>query len=175
MEIIIVLVVIFIICIIFAKRENENEYTDLVTRKNKEEERKSFLEELAKEKQARFERNKQLREAISEELKDCVEIEFEVKGIFARSKAARELVPCLDVTDEIKLRKEPSNPYDSNAVKVIAEGKHVGYIPKKASAFVTGLIDNKRIVRVICSYSSDGKVEVWDEPDPYMDIIIFYK
>lgn len=162
-------------CIAFAVFCHYKQKKDKEIQRKIEEERKSFLEELAIEKQARFERNKQLREAISEELKDCVEIEFEVKGIFARSKAARELVPCLDVTDEIKLRKEPSNPYDSNAVKVIAEGKHVGYIPRKASAFVTGLIDKKRIVRVICSYSSDGKVEAWDEPNPDMDIVIFYK
>jgi hypothetical protein len=38
------------------------------------------------------------------------------------------------------LEMEPSNPFDSNAVKVVVEGTQVGYIPKFDSPAVTEMI-----------------------------------
>lgn len=35
---------------------------------------------------------------------------------------------------EIVLRPEPRNPYDANAVVVLADGKPVGYLPRKMAA-----------------------------------------
>ena len=45
-------------------------------------------------------------------------------------------------TDEnkIKLKKEETNQYDSNAIKVLLENKHVGYISKN---------DNKKVLNFI--------------------------
>ena len=45
----------------------------------------------------------------------------------------------------ITLKREPSNPYDTNAIKVIVEAKgveyHIGYMPKETSAYVAPMID----------------------------------
>lgn len=41
---------------------------------------------------------------------------------------------------EAILDPEPSNPFDENAVKVLIDGKHVGYIPKSDSKRVSNLI-----------------------------------
>ena len=38
------------------------------------------------------------------------------------------------------LELEPTNPFDSNAVKVVVEGTQVGYIPKFDSAAVTEMV-----------------------------------
>ena len=40
------------------------------------------------------------------------------------------------------LELEPTNPFDSNAVKVVVEGTQVGYIPKFDSPAVTEMIKN---------------------------------
>ena len=38
---------------------------------------------------------------------------------------------------------EPTNPFDPNAVKVVVEGVHVGYIPKFDSLAVTEMIKKR--------------------------------
>ena len=50
-----------------------------------------------------------------------------------------------DVHDEIRLRKEPDNPYDPFAVKVLCDRKHLGYVPAELSKEVTELINKKMI------------------------------
>ena len=40
------------------------------------------------------------------------------------------------------LELEPTNPFDSNAVKVVVEGTQVGYIPKFDSPAVTEMVKN---------------------------------
>lgn len=178
MDILVILGIVFLICVLLTKGASDYEEqhgAQVKLQEKKEEERNAFLEEEKRKAQEKFEREKKIREALSEEYKDCVEIDFEVKGVFARSKAAKDIVLAMEVGEEVKLRKEPTNPYDRNAVKVIAERHHVGYIPKKASRFVTELIDNKRIVKVFCKYAGDAKVYVWDKSDPFLDITIFYK
>jgi HIRAN domain len=42
------------------------------------------------------------------------------------------------------LEMEPTNPFDSNAVKVVVEGTQVGYIPKFDSPDVTEMIKKSR-------------------------------
>jgi hypothetical protein len=41
------------------------------------------------------------------------------------------------------LELEPTNPFDPNAVKVVVEGVHVGYIPKFDSPAVTAMIKKR--------------------------------
>lgn len=133
------------------------------------------LEEYRKEQEAKEKALKEKYTAILEEYKDCVSLEIEVKGIFARSARAKGLVPYLNVDDEIKLRKEPSNPYDPFAVKVMSDRIHLGYVPAENSEFVTGLIDRKAIKKVIVSNAGDAKLNSWDSPEPYLDLTILYK
>ena len=41
----------------------------------------------------------------------------------------------------VVLEREPSNPYDERAVKVLIEGEHVGYVPKAINAPITEALD----------------------------------
>lgn len=40
----------------------------------------------------------------------------------------------------IELEPEPSNQYDPNAIKILASGLHIGYIPGMASLAVTNML-----------------------------------
>ncbi len=57
---------------------------------------------------------------------------------------------CLsEVTDyEIKLCKEPDNIHDQYAIKLLVEGKKIGYIPKYYSKSVTELINNNYKINI---------------------------
>lgn len=46
----------------------------------------------------------------------------------------------------VDLEREPDNPVDPNAVKVLMEGELIGYIPKETAPHVAWLMDNDRIV-----------------------------
>lgn len=112
---------------------------------------------------------------LDEQYKDCDKLSVEIKGIFARSRRAKEMIPNLTVWDDIKLRREPSNPYDEFAVKVMCDGVHLGYVPAEESEFVSTLIKSKRIVDVVISAVDDGKLLFDDEPDPWAFIDIYYR
>lgn len=43
----------------------------------------------------------------------------------------------------IQLEREPQNKYDPNAIKVLADGKQIGYIGKDYSSILTPMMDNE--------------------------------
>ena len=47
-----------------------------------------------------------------------------------RQTFVRRLTP----TSVIQLEADPANPYDPNAIKVIADGNHVGFVPRELAA-----------------------------------------
>ncbi len=176
----ILLIVVLVVVVIFwmlAKDDNEGYYPNTYNPMLPEEKQKTsdIIRELDGQKAIR---EKELREYLQNEkerFKDCMALEVDVKGIFYRSKAAKEEIPYLNAKDEIKLRKEPTNPYDDFAVKVMYERKHLGYIPKENSELVSNLIDQKRIKRILVTNTGDGKVSYFDEADPFLEITIFYE
>lgn len=46
-------------------------------------------------------------------------------------------------TTVIQLEREPQNPYDPNAIKVLADGKQIGYIGKDYSGILAPMMDNE--------------------------------
>lgn len=51
---------------------------------------------------------------------------------------------------QVKLIPEPDNAYDPNAIKVIADGKHVGYIKAGSCSHMLKCIREQRIVSIGC-------------------------
>ena len=43
----------------------------------------------------------------------------------------------------IQLEREPQNQYDPNAIKVLADGKQIGYIGKDYSGILAPMMDNE--------------------------------
>jgi hypothetical protein len=46
----------------------------------------------------------------------------------------QRFVKMLNPRSTVKLEADPDNPYDPNAVKVIADGNHVGFVPRNLAA-----------------------------------------
>lgn len=168
-------VVLFLILAILGKRHSNNVIVEEKSTSNSEKKTDldDVLEEYRKIKQKREEENRVFLLSELQKYSSCRKIEFEVKGVFYRSKAAKEMIPILDVHDEIRLRKEPDNPYDPFAVKVLCDRKHLGYVPAELSKEVTELINKKMIKRILVVNAGDAKLYAWDEPDPYLEIAIF--
>lgn len=168
---ILALIIIFIYGIIQSKKEDD-------MKKDEDERRRKELEESLKkyEEQQEAKRLKCQAEydAVAEEYKSYYSMDIEVKGIFARSRLAKETVPVLNIYDEIKLRKEPKNQYDPCAVKVMHERIHLGYVPAEDSQFITNLIDHKAIKKVVVKFSGVHQLYPWDKPDPYLTLTLYY-
>ena len=56
-------------------------------------------------------------------------------------RKSEEFVAALQPGAEATLVREPSNPFDPNAIAVWIDGKHVGYIPKKQNVTLAAFID----------------------------------
>lgn len=170
----------FLVCLVFAFIlflwwGYVNSQEEKVKEEQKKKELQDYLDKAQKEREAKEKALKEKYDAIAEEYKDYASMDVEVKGIFARSARAKELVPELTVNDEIKLRKEPTNAYDPFAVKVMYDRIHLGYVPADDSEFITGLIDRKAIKKVVVQCAGDTQIEPWDKPDPYMYLTIYYE
>lgn len=57
-------------------------------------------------------------------------------------KPIYEFPPVRDITS-VSLKKEPSNPYDKNAIAVYIGDNHVGYIPKNLNVEISNRIKYK--------------------------------
>lgn len=55
---------------------------------------------------------------------------------------------CLSEGDDVKLRREPDNKYDENAVAIYSPRGKIGYIPAKHAFWVARAIDSGKLVRV---------------------------
>lgn len=63
-----------------------------------------------------------------------------------RSEIIREIIDKIDTgmdsgDVEIKLERESDNKFDINAIKVMADGKQIGYIGKEYAAIMAPLMD----------------------------------
>lgn len=66
--------------------------------------------------------------------------------------------------DKVELIPEPTNEYDSNAIKVIVDGQHIGYIKKGSCNHIHNLINEDRIIDIDCNiYGGDYKELIFDD------------
>ena len=68
-------------------------------------------------------------------------------------------------TRPAELVPEPDNPHDSNAVKVMVDGVHIGYIKAVSCEHVLQLLANDRIRRVTCEIGGGPYKEVSEDFD----------
>ena len=81
-------------------------------------------------------------------------IEATIAGATFR-KEGTEIVTSLSAGQRYRLEREPSNPYDPSAVKILIEGYrygrrkpqtyHLGYIPRKWSGTVSAALKNSQL------------------------------
>lgn len=73
-----------------------------------------------------------------------MEILTSLAGLNFRPASAKEAVDALNLGDELTLERDPTNEYDSNAVRVIdpASGEFIGFIPKVDNAEIAQALDD---------------------------------
>ena len=62
-----------------------------------------------------------------------------------------------------ELIPEPSNPYDPNAIKVVVDGIHIGYIKAGSCKHVLKLIAENRIEKIDCTIKGGKFINVWGD------------
>lgn len=75
------------------------------------------------------------------------------------------------VFSEVSLVREDNNPHDSNAVRVDADGKVIGYIKKNETASVRQLLDAGVISGVELEVCGGPYKEVTEDADGHVDIL----
>lgn len=98
---------------------------------------------------------------------------------FTKSEKALKNAGLLDETiyeyvfapQRVELIPEPDNPHDPKAIKVVADGTHIGYIKAGSCAHVHKLLEADRIVRISCFISGGkGKRLYWDDVGEQYDL-----
>jgi len=79
-----------------------------------------------------------------------------VMGVFARPPEVKEMFKALPVNSPLTFEEEPTNPHDKYAVKILAGGTFIGYVPKEISASI-GLFDSQKLIGM---YHSNGEFSV---------------
>lgn len=92
-------------------------------------------------------------------------------GIVGLPYPNRDGVPCyaavaiLQAGDVVQLEREPSNRFDSGAIAVLFEGRHLGYAPKRQTSWIGEQLDEGRAITATVSEihrRPDGRVVTVD-------------
>lgn len=75
-------------------------------------------------------------------------IQCTLAGANFRPSEARERCKALRIGEELELEPDPENPYDSNAIKVLADEHFIGFIPKTDNVPVLAAINRGEDLRV---------------------------
>lgn len=83
-------------------------------------------------------------------------------GMHFRPAEARELVSAFEVGTTLKIEREPENPYDQNAIKVMfdLDGRpvHVGYIAKEDAIYIAPHLDEGSVFEtVVTGFETRGR------------------
>lgn len=71
--------------------------------------------------------------------------------------------------EKVELVPEPDNEFDPNAVKVIVDGVHVGYIKKGSCAHVKRILSEDRILNISCNIGGGKFKIITEDYDPEKD------
>jgi HIRAN domain len=75
-----------------------------------------------------------------------------LRGMNFRPIEAQAIVMALEEGDPLLLDREPENPYDPNAIKVLdpATGHHLGYVAKEVAVDLAAEMDHGMVVSCTC-------------------------
>ena len=81
-----------------------------------------------------------------------------------RYAEAKDVWPSLRVGDVLELRRDPGNPHDGNAVRVLWRGRMLGYVPRRENAALAWGMDRgervgARISRLLAHPNPARRIE----------------
>lgn len=81
---------------------------------------------------------------------------YPIVGMRHRGPEAVKIVAALARDEALVLERDPANPYDPNAVKVIARGEHVGFVPKALAALLAKDMDASGASQLTAKFAFDS-------------------
>ena len=81
---------------------------------------------------------------------------YPIVGIKYRGPEAVRIVAALARDEALVLERDPENPKDPNAIKVIARGEHVGFLPKALAALLAKDMDDAGKTQLSAKFAFDS-------------------
>lgn len=172
MFIIILIIVVFVI--VFSKIYKSVEHDNYVTERRLEAE-EYFVKQKADELNSNIEHEKYIK-SLDEKYTGPGIIECELAGLFYRSRPAKEEVrECLKYGHELSLKLDKKNQYDKYAVKVMYNGKHIGFIPMDYSKTVHNFMILNFGYIVICTANNESYNDKFDDYENIVELKLYPK
>lgn len=73
-----------------------------------------------------------------------------IVGARHRGEDALKFAMSAEPGDEYTLERDPQNPYDANAIRVMGYGVFIGFIPKSDNADLAAAMDEGRTFTAVC-------------------------
>lgn len=64
---------------------------------------------------------------------------------------------------DIEFVPEPDNPHDENAVKILADGVHIGYVPVSKTKKLLRLLEKEEIITIACDFQGGPYKVIYEE------------
>lgn len=90
-----------------------------------------------------------------------LEYTFPLRGANFRPPTAKELVIALQAGDTVTLVAEPENPYDANAIQVVASDEHIGYVAREIAETMIDDFNNADTYSCVVDYFIDPLTPVF--------------
>ena len=84
---------------------------------------------------------------------------WKVNGTTFRRENVEKVAQQIDNKKHIlvTLEAEPTNPYDSNAIKVLMNGEFVGYVPKDSTDIMNEILDYAVVLHTVRKYGGGNR------------------
>lgn len=85
-----------------------------------------------------------------------------VAVVGARFRGADAVALCRTIAlgTELRLKREPDNPYDPNAIKVMFHDQHIGYVERGQAAWIADDLDQGKTAVAIVTDRQENKTVV---------------
>lgn len=169
-----IVIIAFVLSAIIRKSkeiEAKKEYDVYSRQKQKEWENLRIKEAETKKKEAEI--LLQNRQKIDSENSFLESEEFDISGIHYRTSAAKIEAEILEFGDEVALQFEPNNRFDPDAIKIISDRKHIGYVPSYCNKEI-GQKMRKYIYKAIVLQSTTAYNEKFHDNDIIVTVKVFF-
>lgn len=102
-------------------------------------------------------------------------VEFDLAGLYYRSNNAKEEASTISEGEEVKLRLNPTNEYDNNAVKVIYNNLHIGFTPSSKSEYITNFIKSHKDITAIVTSNNEEYNTKFDDYENIISVKVYGK
>ena len=103
------------------------------------------------------------------EIRDCLLMENEDYNMSRKDLIDMGMTDTMiyqynDLSTNVQLVPEPDNPHDPDAIKVITDGAHIGYVPSKEISTVRDLLNADGLM-IGCSFHGGEYKILTEDPD----------